>query len=325
MVIWISPRSRPLGDMTSRTAPDTGTCPICSVDNICLIPSSGLLRRHGFGPGLPQCAGTHCLPVAGSISSSSSTSSLLPPSQSIHHGSGQGRGRPKSSAIKTSATVETSARDKPLIDTPVQPSSHIATCGAEGLNFLGGTRRDRSPSSSFTQPARGSKILRWIPKGARGASATLLQTLLMNVERDPSSPHEWSRLMGFASACFGRPDRGGRSSNLTKGVLRSVADYGSGGLIGGDGDRRSVRGGGLGVGGGRIRKRKLQVERVKRCVTGILKELFVFYAPRKISYPRISLVLARFRLSIPLPPRIAVLLLRYLTASPHYSFRQLQY
>ena len=70
-----------------------------------------------------------------------------------------------------------------------------------------------------------SPILKWIPKGARVAASTLLSKLIQAILDAPDDIKGWKRFLGFASACFAKPSRGGKSRNLTKSVLRQIASY----------------------------------------------------------------------------------------------------
>ena len=85
------------------------------------------------------------------------------------------------------------------------------------------------PSITFCHPEISTPILKRIPKGARIQASNLLCRLLREILNNPYNLPAWNRLFGFASGCFSRPKRGGRSSNLTTLVLRQVQKFESGG------------------------------------------------------------------------------------------------
>ena len=223
--------------MTSRAPTATGVCPVCGDGDICVIRSTGLLRRHGFGPGRRECGGSYGPPVP----STSATSHHLS-SRPIHRAEIP-TSRPGPSQAGPRASTISVASNYAALQTPSYPATSIVMGGVVEPNVDGGVSHDQLPPSSFTPPHSSARILRWIPKGARASAATLLQSLLLNVVHDPSSGTNWSRLMGYAAACFGRPDRGGRSNNLTTAVLRAVGDYErNDSVLGGD-NRQFTRGG----------------------------------------------------------------------------------
>jgi hypothetical protein len=71
-------------------------------------------------------------------------------------------------------------------------------------------------------------ILKRIPKGARSAVAEVLERIIRDTLRDPSSTEPWVKLFGFSSACLARPKRGGKSRNLTTQVIKQTRSYDSG-------------------------------------------------------------------------------------------------
>lgn len=203
-----------------------GRCPVCNVNNICIIPSSGLLRRHGFGfgpGGRAACSGSYGVPSTHSMHSSMAT----PPTPATTASDSSLQPLPPTHVAPLGYAPRPTGPESRR-GTIARPSVTLLLRGAGELDCLGGEGQQRQHSAPFTPVNRPTKVLKWIPKGARGAAASLLQTLLTSVTNDPSNTTAWSRLVGYASACFGRPDRGGRSSNLTKAVLRAIDEYGRG-------------------------------------------------------------------------------------------------
>jgi len=98
-------------------------------------------------------------------------------------------------------------------------------------------------------PTRPAKTLKWVPKGARRAAASLLHHLLTDVTSKPECVVGWTRLLGFTSGCLRMPERGGKNRNFTAAVLQRISCYAAG-----EGARHviSVRGGG-GGGGTQVR------------------------------------------------------------------------
>jgi hypothetical protein len=74
-------------------------------------------------------------------------------------------------------------------------------------------------------PPRNTQILKRIPKGARPAAANLLQKVIRDVVLHPSSTACWTKLLGYSSACLVKPNRGGKSRNLTTTIVKQVREY----------------------------------------------------------------------------------------------------
>jgi len=66
--------------------------------------------------------------------------------------------------------------------------------------------------------------LKRIPKGARPVAANLLQKLIRDVLLHSSSSASWSKF-GFPSARLAKPNRGGKSRNLTTLVINQITQY----------------------------------------------------------------------------------------------------
>ena len=101
----------------------------------------------------------------------------------------------------------------PAASRPITTRSTIQTSADDTSADLFYT--SSAPAPSVSHPIRGAPILKRLPKGLRPSASTVLQRLVQNVVRDPQNPDHWDRLFGFAPACFARPDREGKSRNLT--------------------------------------------------------------------------------------------------------------
>ena len=88
-----------------------------------------------------------------------------------------------------------------------------------------------SEAVSLEHPSAGRPILKHVPKGARIAAASLLTQLIRDLLKDFQRSERWVRLFGFASACFARPCRGGKSHNLTSLVIRQIHQFEAGGVV----------------------------------------------------------------------------------------------
>jgi len=181
-------RGTPDGQMTSRTASATGSCPVCGEGDICLITSTGALRKHGHKHGRPACTGSYGLPVDNGVE-------------------GAGRG------------------------IPAAPGRRQLQDTAGGGATVGGSKEIETETAGETEDLIGARppegILKWIPKGARGEAAALLQKLLTRVNTHPSDLTGWRDLLGFPNGCLAKPKRGGKARNLTKIVLKAISTYGS--------------------------------------------------------------------------------------------------
>ena len=74
-------------------------------------------------------------------------------------------------------------------------------------------------------PGHSRPVLKRIPKGARAVAAHLLHKLIHDVLLHSSSSSSWSKLLGFPSACLSKPNRGGKSRNLTTLVTNQIIQY----------------------------------------------------------------------------------------------------
>ena len=172
------------------TSREIGTCGVCDNDQIGVIRSTGRLRKHG--PRSAPCTGYNSLPVEGSVrlrdTRASSSADYNDPGETINETSDNG-------------PVESTNLDDTLTDD------------------------SESSSGPFAHPIKPSRpILKRIPKGVRGAAASLLNVLITAVLENRTSLKAWSRLLGFAS-CLSNPPRGGRSRNLTTLLLRQIESY----------------------------------------------------------------------------------------------------
>ena len=173
---------------------EIGACSVCDNDQIGVIRSTGRLRKHG--PRSAPCGGYNSLPVEGSVR-----------------------------IRDTSASSTSQYNDRGNVITEISDDGPTAPTGSSLDDTL--TEDSESPSgvNSFTHPMKSSRpILKRIPKGVRGAAASLLSVLITAVLENRTSLIAWSRLLGFAQ-CFSNPPRGGRSRNLTTLLLRQIESY----------------------------------------------------------------------------------------------------
>jgi len=83
-------------------------------------------------------------------------------------------------------------------------------------------------SDAIQHPVRSGPILKRIPKNARVQVGNLVGKLINDVISLPTSVACWSRLPGFPSACLAKPNRGGKSKNLTTQISNQVQQYEAG-------------------------------------------------------------------------------------------------
>jgi hypothetical protein len=83
------------------------------------------------------------------------------------------------------------------------------------------------PSSGDTMqhPVHCGPVLKRIPKNARVHASNLLLKLINDVLQHPSASVSWRRLLEFPSACLVKPARGGKSRNLTTGLIKLMQQY----------------------------------------------------------------------------------------------------
>ena len=67
--------------------------------------------------------------------------------------------------------------------------------------------------------------MKWIPKGARITASNVLVKLLQAVTSRPEDVAAWRSLLGVAGVAFAKPQRGGKSRNLTSLVLKQLHSY----------------------------------------------------------------------------------------------------
>ena len=166
----------------------TGSCTVCSRSGIRIISTSGLLWKHG--PRSGQCAGSYTRPVLGSIQASS----YDPNSQ-----------------LSQQLQDPTSADDQVDVNVTV-PS----------------TADNNSPHQLLPVSSNRTKIVKRIPKGARPQVSMALQNVVNDIVRHPSAIDKWRKLFFFTSNCLRRPNRGGRSRNLTTLITKQTIAYSEG-------------------------------------------------------------------------------------------------
>jgi len=149
---------------------------------------------------------------------------------------------------------------------PCSGSGKAPAAGSRRPAPLRSVQRDASPSSSLDissqvpltlsasddsapidHPRRAAPILKRIPRGARPEAANVLQRLLGSVVGHASDIANWTRLLGFASACLVQPGRGGKSRNFTTLVNRQIRAYDGHGDVGVGADQGRARNNRVGV------------------------------------------------------------------------------
>ena len=179
-----------------------GTCPICKKDGIKIIKSTGLLYRHRTRD--KPCPGHNLLPQEGSTM----VARVVPCSS-------QKAGRvQKFCPASFKEDTFASHADGPNVDWSGEMAVPTTT---------------RNPFS--IRPPHEVRVLKRIPKGARLATAKTLLDLIDKVTNDINNMVAWDRLMGVSTACLARPDRGGRSHNLTSRIRKQVSAYHEGATI----------------------------------------------------------------------------------------------
>jgi len=182
------------------TTNQTATCPVCKRTGLCVVNATGLLRQHG--PRGNACAGSHSRPVPGSQQQQNQK-----PAVSLLSRAGV------VAIPTTSASASSAAAAASPVDAPNQ-----STTAPSAPSF----------SDALKHPTHNPHILKRIPKGARPAVSNLLQKLLQDVLLHPTSTDSWSRLLGFSAACLAKPERGGKSRNLTTSIVKQVRQYETG-------------------------------------------------------------------------------------------------
>ena len=107
------------------------------------------------------------------------------------------------------------------VDSMMDTSQPAISCG-EAIST------SRNYGDVIQHPVRCAPILQRIPKNARVCVANLLLKLINDILQHPTSSTCWSRLLGFPSACLAKPARGGKSRNLTSGIIKQVQLYEAG-------------------------------------------------------------------------------------------------
>ena len=170
----------------------SGTCSVCFATRQ-LHNKDGTIHIHG--PRDNPCAGSHLPPLSQSIHTqqSISVSQMVQP-VSFHSQVG----------VSTIIASSVSTTSTPLPAVETKPSS---------------------PASDVVKHPPHMQILKRIPKGARPAAASLLQKLLKDVVLHPTSTTSWSKLLAFSSSCLVKPNRGGKTRNLTTSIVKLVREY----------------------------------------------------------------------------------------------------
>ena len=164
-----------------------------------------------------MCAGSYGPPIS---------SSSAPSQPSISDASGR-----VSVAERITSLSDSDGRS---VSTAASSASHPSISGSDSASKSNATSDDLSagvtatPQDSstalFDLPRPGG-ILKWIPKGARLAASNLLVKLLQAVTSHPDDVSAWRRLLGVAGVAFVKPQRGGKSRNLTSLVLKQLHSY----------------------------------------------------------------------------------------------------
>jgi hypothetical protein len=182
----------------------SGTRSVCGRDGISIVSSTGLLRQHG--PRGNECKGSRSRSYPGSQKSFTARRAKC----SVGEKFSQAQSLPLISNITAaplaSATQLTTA-------TTISAATEVSTPLAQS-----------SPEDAVVIQRSGnnSNILKRIPKGGRPAAANLLTKLIHAVLHLPVSSSNWSRLFDFSSACLVKPNRGGKSRNLTAHIVKQI-------------------------------------------------------------------------------------------------------
>ena len=153
--------------------PRLGSCGVCFKAD-CRLTSSGVLYQHG--PRSGPCPGTGRQPF--SFNSHVSPNSLLP---STAQASSSQPLLPCSSSGATFPTTSFFSQPLPIISSSLQQPSASATTAT-----LSTTGNYASLLQELFSKRR-APLIKWIPKSARRACATLLANLLEAVSDDPQS------------------------------------------------------------------------------------------------------------------------------------------
>ena len=172
----------------------TGSCSVCNRDGIKVINTTGLLRQHG--PRDNVCDGSYSRPVPGSHRPA--------PLRVGNNGLRQAQSLP--TAIVATITAEVTDHDSMATTSQMLTSSLLN-------------------NTNVNYPVGRTRTLKRIPKGARSAADVLLKTLINDILQQPSSASAWSKLLNFPGACLAKPNRGGKSRNLTSLIVKQVRQF----------------------------------------------------------------------------------------------------
>ena len=179
-----------------------GTCSVCLAIRQLHI-KDGTVHKHG--PRDNPCSGSHQPPLSNSVH-------LHPASQSS-----------ETTSVSNHTAAQGLASTSPAdVSTVVGTSSTIASVNMVTINTDSQSTIQSIPVKhhGISRP-----VLKRIPKGARPVAAKLLQKLIQDVLLHSSSSSSWSKLLGFPSACLSKPNRGGKSRNLTTLFTNQIIQY----------------------------------------------------------------------------------------------------
>ena len=120
--------------------------------------------------------------------------------------------------------VETSVRESST-DSDYVPSTDPLVDGGASRLYVSSISTTNIHSIVVSHPSISHPLIKRLPRGARVRASVVLTRLIGNVVRDQDQTQSWVRLLGFASVCLARPDRGGKSRNLTTLVTRQIDEY----------------------------------------------------------------------------------------------------
>ena len=104
-------------------------------------------------------------------------------------------------------------------------SGALSTTASDDVSVGATTTSEVSSTALFELPRPSQVVLKWIPKGARITASNILVKLLQAVTSRPDDVTAWKSLLGIAGVAFVKPQRGGKSRNLTSLVLKQLHSY----------------------------------------------------------------------------------------------------
>lgn len=168
----------------------SGMCSVCFATRQIHV-KDGTIHRHG--PRNNPCPGSDQLPASDTLQSQQSQQSIMATQP------------PQSSTTTDSPSLMRQTVISVDLHTAIEPlMQHV---------------------DSIQHPIQDKPILKRIPKGARPAVSNLLIKLIQNVLSSSSTEASWSKLLYFSTACLAKPNRGGKSRNLTTNIIKQVRLY----------------------------------------------------------------------------------------------------